>query len=398
MTEVALAEFDTGEATQKVLEYLVQHHGPELADVWLARGEVLELAAERNYPPSYQERFSPMPLSAPSDATLVYRTGTPVVVPDLSRADPAVRERYEAIGVELGAYVVLPLRSRGKTIGTLHFGWHKAWAIEQEDVDFYSSIANELGVLIENARLYEAERTVAEQLQAALLSVPPRVEGIEFGHIYRTASEAGKVGGDFYDVFALPDGAVGAMMGDVSGHGLSAATLASFCRETVRAYALHNRSPRHILRLTNEALIHRHGHGQFITLVFVLLDPATGKLKYSLAGHPPPVRVSSSGVGVTRWKPCPPLGVFADAHYLTGRSTLDQDTMLVFYTDGITEARRDGILFGEDRLTAVLSALAKERPDALARRVLEEVTDYARGDLRDDAAVLAFRLARGTRA
>jgi serine phosphatase RsbU (regulator of sigma subunit) len=183
---------------------------------------------------------------------------------------------------------------------------------------------------------------------------------------------------------------VAVIVGDVSGNGVEAAHLASFTREAIRAYALHNGSPRHVLRLANEALIHRHGREHFVTVAFVLLDPTTGRLKYSLAGHPPPVSVSPSGIGLASWKAYPPLGVFEDARFLTARCTLGRGDILVFYTDGITEARRNDQFLGEEGLIALLTELRSESPEVIVERVLARVTSYAKGSLRDDAAVLAL--------
>jgi PAS domain S-box-containing protein len=245
----------------------------------------------------------------------------------------------------------------------------------------------------ELARLYRGSKTVAETLQEALVFLPSAVPGVRFGHAYRSASETAKLGGDFFDVFPLPGGKVAVIVGDVSGKGLQAAHLASFVREAVRAYALNNQSPRFVLRLANQAFIHRHGQEHFATVALVLLDPRTGRGNYSLAGHPPPVHVRGKRAEVAGWKASPPLGFSQDTRYLTGRFTLSANSSLIFYTDGITEARRDGKMFGEDGLVRVLSGMHRDFPEVVAERILSEVTHYSDGRLRDDAAVLALKLA-----
>jgi GAF domain-containing protein len=101
--EAAVSSLDTSDSARRIMEYLTRN-GFELANVWMARGDTLELLAAHGYPEEYARRFSPMPLSAPYDAPRVFRSGEPVVVEDAVDANPAVRELYRSIGVELGAY------------------------------------------------------------------------------------------------------------------------------------------------------------------------------------------------------------------------------------------------------------------------------------------------------
>jgi PAS domain S-box-containing protein len=245
----------------------------------------------------------------------------------------------------------------------------------------------------ETERLLAQTTSVAETLQEALVFLPGAVPGVRFGHAYRSATEAARLGGDFFDVFALPDGQVGLLVGDVSGKGVEAAHLASFTREAIRAYALHQRLPHKILRLANEALLHRHGNRHFVTVALVLLDPSTGKMKYSLAGHPPPMLVSAEGARTVDWRTSPPLGAFEDSRFSTGGGTLRRDATLVFYTDGITEARKNGDLLGERGLLELLRDLSPLTPEGVSEQVMAKIGEYGGGRLRDDAAVLAISLA-----
>lgn len=293
-------------------------------------------------------------------------------------------------------WVLVPLRVKGRLAGALALEFAGRRPFAPEELALYRSIAAQLATAIDNARLYEQTSSVADTLQEALVSLPREVPGIRFGHAYRSATEAARLGGDFYDVFGLPGGKVGILVGDVSGRGIEAASLASFTRETVRAYALHHDSPRYVMRLANEALIHRHGYKHFVTACLAFLDAPSGRVRYSLAGHPPPVRVGPGDTHLMQWKSCPPLGVFDEAHYLTGRCLLDREATLVFYTDGITEARGQGELFGEASLTKLLTRLSVEPPERLPGLLLSEVEAFSQGTHRDDAAVLAVKVADGS--
>ena len=399
LNQVAAAiasSLDLCEMAAKVLAAAQEHLGATLASVHLLQRNPDVLRRLARVCESDDTRpDSDVPFCLESPMWRVLADGQPYLTHEswdhLTLANPAVR----ALGLESSRWAALPIRSADRAVGVLVLAFAEMGCFAEEELAFFRSIADQLATAIDNARLYERASSVAETLQEALVFLPIEVPGVRFGHAYRSATEAARLGGDFFDVFALPGGEVGIMIGDVSGKGLEAAYLASFTRESVRAYALCNGSPGNILRLANEALIHRHGRTHFVTVALVLLDPLTGRVKYALAGHPPPVRMSPSGTRVEPWKARPPLGVFENARYPTGRGKLDPDATLVFYTDGITEARRDGKLFGEKRLLELLAGLVGKAPEVIPEQVLAEVGRYAGGTFRDDAAVLALKLEPG---
>jgi PAS domain S-box-containing protein len=324
-------------------------------------------------------------------AVLALKTGQVIAVEE-ALVDPRVnREHLRKWGIR--SVVVAPLAGRKAPLGVIFFNHtSRAVTFSTEQLDFVRKLAATAALVAESAEQYERSYNLAATLQESLLVLPTALPGVEFGHAYRSAAEASLVGGDFFDVFATPSGEVAVIIGDVSGKGVEAASLGSFVRETIRAYALQSGSPRHVLRLTNQALVHRHGHQHFVTVALVLLDPTTGKAKYSLAGHPPPIRLSASGARLAQWRSPPPLGFLEDARYVTGNCTLDRTTTLVLYTDGITEARRGGDLLGEVGLIELLAGLRGSETDSLPAGVLAEVARYTNGIFADDAAVIALRM------
>ncbi len=214
-------------------------------------------------------------------------------------------------------------------------------------------------------------------LQTALLpELPERVGPVATSAAYRPAAGPG-AGGDFYDVFALEDGRVAIILGDVSGHGREALPHTALVRFTLRAYLEAGLSPRGAVQTAGDVLERQLGDS-FATVVVATYEPRERTLTYSCAGHPPPV-VLGLGADAAPTAPvtacsAPPLGV--------GRRTGTRQTMvsvpgsarLCFHTDGVTEARVGAELFGERRLAQTLAGLgSRATASELLDRVAEQV-------------------------
>ncbi len=239
----------------------------------------------------------------------------------------------------------------------------------------------------ETARLLEEQSYLFQRLQEALLDIPSELAGVKFGHLYRSATLRAQVGGDFYDVFAAKHGQVALLIGDVSGHGVEAARIASLVKDTVHAFAHQFRRPHLVLRETNRLLVEKKMPG-FVTAFLGLLDPETGGFVYSSAGHPSPL-VAMDGHVVPIESVGTPLGVFGDARYRDRETAIHEGGLLLFYTDGVTEARRDDEFYGEERLTEALARLRERPVETLPSLLLDEALRFSGGRLVDDAALLA---------
>jgi PAS domain S-box-containing protein len=236
-------------------------------------------------------------------------------------------------------------------------------------------------------RLLDEQRAMVSLLQQAFLDMPQHVSGVTFGHLYRSATHQAQVGGDFYDVFEAKGGRIGLLIGDVSGHGLEAARIATLVKDVIHAFAYRFHRPHLVLRETNRLLVEKNLPG-FVTAFLGFLDPASGALTYSSAGHPPPL-LSAEGQ-VERLKSIGlPLGAFADARYHDAEEEIREGSVLLFYTDGITEARREGELYGEARLSEAFGRNRHRPIDELPSLLLSEALDFSGGTLRDDVALLA---------
>lgn len=241
----------------------------------------------------------------------------------------------------------------------------------------------------EAARLMEDQRTLFQRLQEALLDVPQSLPGVELGHLYRSATKEARIGGDFYDVFQARGGRVAVLIGDVSGHGLEAARIAALVKDVVHAFSHQFRRPRLVLRETNRLLVERNLPG-FVTAFLGFLDPGSGTLVYSSAGHPPPLLLRE-GRAEPLESASSPLGVFADARYRDTATELQEGSLLLLYTDGITEVRGDREVYGEARLVEALVRRPEGSVHELPSKLLDEALAFSGGVLRDDVALLAIR-------
>ncbi len=189
----------------------------------------------------------------------------------------------------------------------------------------------------------EAQRHIADVLQEALLIMPESVPGITFGRLYRPAAEAARVGGDFCDLFVLPKSAVGLLIGDVSGHGLEAATLTAVAKNTIEAFAFDDQSPAGAMQKANLVTIRSTARSQgeltFITAFYGVLDTITGHLRFTSAGHPPGIVRRASGETFILEGSSPVLGVFPDAKYTESEEVLAPGDLLLLYTDGVSDVR-----------------------------------------------------------
>jgi serine phosphatase RsbU (regulator of sigma subunit) len=222
-------------------------------------------------------------------------------------------------------------------------------------------------------------------LQASLLPVPPaRLGPVGTTAAYQPAAGPG-AGGDFYDVFALADGQLAVIVGDVSGHGREALPHTALVRFTLRAYLEAGLSPRDALQTAGAVLEHQLG-GVFATVVLATYQPRERKLVYACAGHPPPVVLgSSSAIEPVTLAASPPLGVGMRTGTRQTVVSIPGRAQICFYTDGLTEARVGPELFGTERLIDTLAELGRA---ASAAAVLEQVAELADARPDDMAACL----------
>jgi serine phosphatase RsbU (regulator of sigma subunit) len=232
------------------------------------------------------------------------------------------------------------------------------------------------------------QRSIALRLQRSLLPEVPAPPAVEVHADYTPAAGTMSVGGDWYDVVDLPDGRVALSMGDVAGHGLGAAAAMGQLRSAARMLALGRHEPADAIERLDDFAQRMDGR-PLATVIYAILEPATGRLRYACAGHPPPLLIRADGATeFLRDGRSPLLGVDPLEPREIGAVTLRPGDTLVCYTDGLIE-RPDRSLDDGLNAMATTAAAAASDPGMLAQRLLEQVQEPRR----DDAAVLCIRLA-----
>jgi serine phosphatase RsbU (regulator of sigma subunit)/anti-sigma regulatory factor (Ser/Thr protein kinase) len=238
-------------------------------------------------------------------------------------------------------------------------------------------------------RHLEHERDIALRLQRSMLpALLPVVPGLDIACRYRAAGEGIEVGGDWYDVVARDDGLVHAIIGDVAGRGIAAATLMGHMRSAFHAYAYDHASPAEVLR----RMLRLVPEGAMATAVCLSFDPFTGELRYASAGHPPPLTIdgTTGEVAVHEVGGAPPLGFAPPDSIRDVKVALGVGSALIAYTDGLIERRTENIDVGIDRVARALAAGVELSANELAGKVLEDVGGSPATE--DDVALLVVKL------
>lgn len=288
--------------------------------------------------------------------------------------------------------LIVPIVDGAGTVGVIAVdGRDSSEPFSERDVMLVEAVAAQASIAIRNARHFGREHDLADTLQEMLLVLPKHVCGVSFARRYRSASDSARVGGDFVDLFECADGAVTLVLGDVSGKGISAATVTSLVRDTLRAFSIHGLMPGELFSQANEVVCRFTATERFVTSFLGRLDTETGALRYAQAGHPPALVVNDAGVVRVLDNGNPVLGAVSGVLYHDAEVGLGPDDCLLLYTDGVTEARGGAGMFGEQRLTDTLAGLGGCTAEQVVEGVMQAVTEFAHGQLNDDIALLAVR-------
>jgi PAS domain S-box-containing protein len=344
-----------------------------------------------------------------SDTGHVLAGDRPLLVPELPELgadrypeDPAAAAVYDTL--RLRSVMVVPVRARGRVLGALTLLTQHPYGRRYgaRDLHLATDIAGRAGLAIDNARLYETEHAAAVTLQRSLLPEVSGVAGVQVAARYLVGVDGNQVGGDWYDVLDLPDGALGLAIGDVAGHDLRAAAAMGQLRGVLRSYAWDGGRPGSVLDRCDQ-LVQGLEMAAMATAVYARVeppDPDGGRmLCYANAGHPAPLLVEPDGTLVRLDEQrSPMIGAVRSLGRRTGPGRAEAvrrcppGTLLVLYTDGLT----DTVGEDADKRTALLErTVAELPPDAAADDVVERVLEVCSPPrLRDDVALLAVRLDR----
>jgi len=318
---------------------------------------------------------------------LAVKTKKPVVINDAANDERVNPEVMRELNIH--SLMAVPLILKEEAIGAMLFQYHSMpVAFKEADVDFARKLAVSVGLSVANARLFAIEQNIADTLQEALLTVPERINKIDFGHLYRSATESARVGGDFYDIFEIDDDMVAVLIGDVSGKGLAAAALTSAVKNSIKAFCFHEASPAVIVSKTNDLIAKSSGASVFVTLFLALIDTRTGGMVYCNAGHPPGLLRRHAGTVATLETRSPAIGIFGGMVFSDSSLVLKAEDMLILYTDGIVEARYDRDFYGEAKLLDFIKSVKNPNAKTLPGKILKSVRGFTGGPLQDDIAII----------
>ncbi|MFF7651175.1 SpoIIE family protein phosphatase [Streptomyces sp. NPDC007983] len=330
-------------------------------------------------------------LADPRAERPVYAAGEPVAPDDrLDRAlaDTLLAGAAPEAPATGGTLLAVPLLAHGRMLGALAIA-RREGAYTMADRQYLQGVAGRLALAYDNAARFRNERHLAMTLQRALLpQALPQVPGLRTASYYEASASGAEIGGDWYDVIALPDGEMGLTIGDVMGHDVDAATVMGRLRSTLRGFALDRASPGVLLGKL-DAYLRSLEVDHFATCLYAVYEPRTRRLRYAASGHLPPLLVADGTTSFLDVCPNAPLGLAHEP--LVGHETrLPRGAGLLLFTDGLVENNRLPLDDGLAALRRACDGLAPPvlaDPQAIIDRALGLLDIPGRVD--DDTALLA---------
>jgi sigma-B regulation protein RsbU (phosphoserine phosphatase) len=323
-------------------------------------------------------------------------SGHPVRVSDVT-----LDSRYIMVNPETRSELAIPMIHKGRVVGVLDLESPQTNYFTEDHVQTLMILGAHLAVSLENARLYEQlardesrmerELTAAQRLQNALLRPVPTVD---FGlDIAARILSARQVCGDLYDFLSYGTQQLGVALGDVSGKGSAAALYGAVATGILRSLSPHKLQPAELLRQLNQLVSDRRVEGRYMTFCFATWQKGRHQLRVANAGQTQPLLWKDGRVEQLKLTGFP-IGIFDDATYDEWSVKLSSGDILVFYSDGLTEAsNREGKFFGAGRLKTVLEQGSKLSSADLADRMLEEVQEFTEGGaITDDRTLVVMKV------
>ncbi len=382
ITDAALSGMNIADLLDELLERVRDLLKVDTATILLLDGHTGELVATATRGLEEEVRRGFRIRVGHGFAGRVAATRQPVIIDDVTPADvvnPILLDK----GVR--TLIGVPMLANGNLVGVLHVGTLSPRQFNADDVRLLQLVADRAS-LAGQARAQVLDRQAALALQRSLLPTQlPAVAGIDMAARYMPGHDLG-IGGDWYDVFTLPSGWIGAVIGDVSGHGLPAAVVMGRVRSALRAYALDRDDPAESLAALDRK-IHHFEAGTLTTAVYALIAPDRATVHLSSAGHLPPLLAAPG-------QPTRPVTLTVDRPLGVGRPAAARHTAvtdlppgaaLIFYTDGLVERRGELIDIGIDRLAR---AVTPGPADGLCDHIMASVVDE---HPTDDVALLVLR-------
>jgi serine phosphatase RsbU (regulator of sigma subunit) len=284
----------------------------------------------------------------------------------------------------------VPLLIHGTVLGVLHVGTLRDRVFSADDAALLQLAADRAALAVQSLRSRE-DQAAALALQRSLVpSALPAVPGTEVAARYVPGS--GRVGGDWYDMFVLPSGELALVVGDVAGSGLGAAVIMGRIRSALRAYALEFAGPADVLAKLDAKMQYFEENDVMATICYTVLDPGSGQLAISSAGHFPPVIAALGQRGaVAQIAVDPPIGVAEVPRRQVTTLALAPGAVLCLFTDGLVERRDEPV---DDGLTRLCQAVTPGPPEDVCVSVMHDLV--GRQYPGDDIALLVLRWLPGS--
>ncbi|GAA4747216.1 hypothetical protein GCM10023328_31820 [Modestobacter marinus] len=342
-----------------------------------------------------------LPVDSPLPMARAAVRGERVLITDAEADQPRHPDAVRLLrGLGIRSWAALPLRSGGRLLGSWTIGWADPREFDDDDVRVLEAHAAQCGQAVERVTRLEAERrrakatrSLAEALQRSLLTAPPQPPGLRIAVRYRPAAQEAQVGGDWYDAFLTPGGATTLVVGDVTGHDRTAAAVMAQLRNLLRGIAHSLDAPPAAVLSALDRAQQGLGVTTLVTAVLARVEEGPGgirRLRWSNAGHPPPLIVRADGTPELLERPHDLLlGVDPDRLRTEHVLDLHPGDTVVLYTDGLVEHRRSTLDDGLARLVAAAQELAGRPVEELCDALLDRMApEHA-----DDVALLALRIA-----
>ena len=318
-----------------------------------------------------------------------------------AQLDHNLREHMSIVEQKVRSMIAVPLQTNDQVIGLIYLDTpHLIREFSREDLNLLTVMANVAAIRIEHARLIEieaAERAMAQELgQAALIqkgllpSNPPAVTGLD---IAGNTTACRTVGGDYFDYLEFPDGRVGLLVGDVAGKGMPASLLMSSLQARVQVLFEEADNLAHKITRLNKSISANCPDNRFITFFMAVINPATGELVYTNAGHNPPLLIRASGEIQQLTGGGLILGIIPQATYKETSVCMEPGDLLVLYSDGVTEAPNlQAEDYGDERLEQLVISLRGRTSAEIVEAIETSVQQFTQGaPTADDITVVVAR-------
>jgi phosphoserine phosphatase RsbU/P len=283
----------------------------------------------------------------------VAASGNPVI---LNHVDHSTVRNPLLVDRGIRSLLGVPLLAGGRVIGVMHVGSLSSRRFEAQDVRMLQLAADRAALALHSMMAQDDAIAAAALHRSLVPSVLPTVSDLDLAARY--VPGAGKVGGDWYDVFVLPDGELGVVVGDVAGSGVAAAVIMGRMRSSLRSYALETKDPAAVLRKLDRKIQYFEPDAM-ATVLYGLYTPGTGEFVVSSAGQLPPVLAAPGGhvAGTLPIQPDPPIGTADDPPRRSAATVIPHGALLCCFTDGLVERRDEVIDTGIGQVAAVLTGL-----------------------------------------